>query len=1694
MASVSKGGLPKQTSGSAMSKSKVSNSTKIEATASRTRNTSGGDSGVAQGGRMLIYCDGKNVTPRSLVPSHYQKIQGGDATNLDGILGGAALTAQEDEKPAVPEKMPPTAAEIKAKAPKQATLMKDELERSIDIVLGETETETLLSFPSLCVSLDNAQSTLVAARNKAYDELCASKADSDQYKEQHAQTMNQPHKSKEVFAAAPSQEHAEVNVTGWDIYDAFATAPVPKHEQIQQACEKESQAAVSVAVKKPGCLFTMQEPYPVYEVPKEVPKKSGNEGRRGMRSTGATSGTVRGGVSGGASVGVLGGDAVGSGGAMAAARGCDLDTAEKWFQLCQVDPERESEAETLAAGKIGVDQELCLRLLSCSLQSGNTSLAEEWIKRAVQAGAKTSEITMRIMKDMGALSDSAARRAFEAMIRQTAEAKELDAARRWYDQAIAAGLYPSSQTFAALLEAALSVGDADSADYWYQGVQATPGQAAIMSFNLLLDAVAQRGKVKLLGECFAKMMELGLDPTAETFRILVTGAAKEARDLDAATTWYQQSLDAGFKLNAGDYEELIDVALAKRDVKAAAFWYKSAKELSPLPTEVFNQLLSRAAQLEGFSMAASLFADLGGSITPNVETFNTMMLAAAKNGDTAAAEIWYARAQGAGCKPDALTYQALINAASKKGDLAAAEVWLRQAEEVGIKPTLKMLNLAWKFCAHTILNSMMAAASRDGDLQLAIGWFQRMDGFNLQPDVVSYTTIISAAAKSGNLPVAEEWFQAAVAQGITPNVVTFTSLIDAAVRSENDEAARHWYETSMKAGVQPSIRTFNTLMSGPARQGDLESAEKWFRTASFMGAIPDRVTYNTAAARAGDLASAESWFEKAVGARVDPNVVTFTTLISAAANQGRLQDAEAWFRKATTPGRDGPGIRPNVAMYNAVLSVAAKNAPAGAGGDNAAERWLQRMEDDGILADTRTFGILIDGSVKKGKKHDDITFRTLLNAAAKQGDLALAESWYAKASEHRRQPDIGTFNNLLQAAIRSEGIQAIRPWYDRAINASCIPDDATFSIAVLAAARAKNFTMVVEWLREASQQGVEVELIASRVLAKEVAQRAFRAMIQKVGTVLKGPGTMAQLFSFKLCHASAGATAETHGYPGVPPEAAVGEVTQLIPGQEEEAAATSKEIESDKIPWQVGAENPIPEEMAKSLRVMERIVSQNVFHRQHMIYRNYPTLEELARLDEIRMEEALGGTTGTSGFDAAMEAVAEEIAAAEPVVGAGLLEADAPDLGDEIGDDWIDDVAEEEDVDKPALQDLFCFDAPQLTQGMTVTCAEWNSNNKDLLAVSYGDTAPVPINPGGLVLFWSLKNPTYPERVIRTRQGVTTLHFSSIHPNMVAAGAHDGSVMIWDLRRPSDAPVLRSGSSVSSHNDQKHTDIVWETRWVDQGPDKQPKPFCSAQVRRPRCGATGTMGKFTIDPSLEAKMHQYQIVGRAAPTNKNPTPKIYRMRIFARNVVLAKSRFWYFMKRLNKAKKSGGELLAVNELFDKSPTKVKNYGIWLRYDSRTNTHNMYKEFRNININGAVGQLYQEGSGICIGMMSVVRDVTLDNEDGVCYKKRWLVVTVLIRDPFRSSMSDGPVLVVHSNPDCWLDRAEAATVADENCRREHVLEMHDKKLKFPIIRKVPHTIKKLRTTFKVGLCLPWLPPIHGRKLVFEQARRPNTFVR
>jgi ribosomal protein L20A (L18A) len=47
------------------------------------------------------------------------------------------------------------------------------------------------------------------------------------------------------------------------------------------------------------------------------------------------------------------------------------------------------------------------------------------------------------------------------------------------------------------------------------------------------------------------------------------------------------------------------------------------------------------------------------------------------------------------------------------------------------------------------------------------------------------------------------------------------------------------------------------------------------------------------------------------------------------------------------------------------------------------------------------------------------------------------------------------------------------------------------------------------------------------------------------------------------------------------------------------------------------------------------------------------------------------------------------------------------------------------------------------------------------------------------------------------------------------------------------------------------------------------------------------------------------------------------------------------------------------QLHEKHPQKVKNFGIWIRYDSRSGTHNMYKEYRELSRTDAVEALYSD---------------------------------------------------------------------------------------------------------------------------------------
>lgn len=95
------------------------------------------------------------------------------------------------------------------------------------------------------------------------------------------------------------------------------------------------------------------------------------------------------------------------------------------------------------------------------------------------------------------------------------------------------------------------------------------------------------------------------------------------------------------------------------------------------------------------------------------------------------------------------------------------------------------------------------------------------------------------------------------------------------------------------------------------------------------------------------------------------------------------------------------------------------------------------------------------------------------------------------------------------------------------------------------------------------------------------------------------------------------------------------------------------------------------------------------------------------------------------------------------------------------------------------LLPLWKFKNP-LTKSKCVTSICWNSVYIDMFAVGYG-SYNFSKQTKGIICIYSLKNPSYPEIIIKTEFGVMSLDFHMAHKNLLAVGCYDGSVMVYNI-------------------------------------------------------------------------------------------------------------------------------------------------------------------------------------------------------------------------------------------------------------------------------------------------------------------------
>ncbi|XP_019736737.1 dynein, axonemal, intermediate chain 1, paralog 2 [Hippocampus comes] len=145
---------------------------------------------------------------------------------------------------------------------------------------------------------------------------------------------------------------------------------------------------------------------------------------------------------------------------------------------------------------------------------------------------------------------------------------------------------------------------------------------------------------------------------------------------------------------------------------------------------------------------------------------------------------------------------------------------------------------------------------------------------------------------------------------------------------------------------------------------------------------------------------------------------------------------------------------------------------------------------------------------------------------------------------------------------------------------------------------------------------------------------------------------------------------------------------------------------------------------------------------------------------------------------------------------------------------YFEDAADEYREQEGTLLPLWKFQYDK-AKWMCVTALCWNEKYPDLFGVALG-SYDFSKQGRGMLLFYTLKNSTFPEYIFPTGSGALSLDIHKRNSYLVAAGFYDGCVCVYNLKKKGPEPEYKSNAKTG-----KHTDPVWQVRWQNDDMDNK---------------------------------------------------------------------------------------------------------------------------------------------------------------------------------------------------------------------------------------------------------------------------------
>jgi pentatricopeptide repeat protein len=350
----------------------------------------------------------------------------------------------------------------------------------------------------------------------------------------------------------------------------------------------------------------------------------------------------------------------------------------------------------------------------------------------------------------------------------------------------------------------------------------------------------------------------------------------------------------------------------------------------------------------------------------------------------------------------------------------------------------------------------------------------------LQPNLVTYNTLLDACHKAGDLDAALEAKKQLDESGLIPDARTYTTLIatvgrktSSASGARDPSMAFAFLDEMLSLNVQPNGMTYSALIDACARCGRTDMALKGLSTMLRQKAVEvralnvDRKTHTlyqevgawtaaiNAMGKAGRVETALRLFQAMPKNGLQPNAVTCGCIADCLLRHGRIADTLYVLNYMKKNG-----IVPSEVMYTSLMTSAGRLAEI----ENK-----QKWNGPTGIEDGALFG---DGNAKAIEVYTALIKTVTEEVAAKDDENKQLMKVFLVFQEMRAagaEPDLACYNALLRACSRAGDVRRATDVLRRIIDDDLVPNETSWREAIKAAAKARSSYLAEQIWR----QGVE---------------------------------------------------------------------------------------------------------------------------------------------------------------------------------------------------------------------------------------------------------------------------------------------------------------------------------------------------------------------------------------------------------------------------------------------------------------------------------------------------------------------------------------------------------------------------------------------------------------------------------------------